>query len=304
MTTLTRTQCESFWKDGFICLEKVAEHAEINTLRAVGDRLLREKAGFNQGMLFDFYPEGEGPDKPKLAQLHHPSHFERSLLESDLSRRLQRVAAQLLGPKARFVSDSFFHKPAHTSAVTPWHQDEAFTDPNIEHREVNFWFPLQPVSTANGCMQFIPGSHLGPVLLHGPIGGDPSTHGLECSTGFVEADAVICPLEIGDCTIHAGRTLHFAGPNHSDAPRYAYSMVFGLPRRASREVRSFPWNENRRLSRDTRVHSSSGVRGGFWPYVSRKAREFDYTNFYEWRLGAARVARLIKRKRPRRANGL
>jgi hypothetical protein len=51
-------------------------------------------------------------------------------------------------------------------------------------------------------------------------------------------------------------------PNYSDAPRYAYSMVFGLPRRASREV-----------------------------------REFDYTNLYEWRRGATRFARLINGKR-------
>ncbi|MDR5805907.1 phytanoyl-CoA dioxygenase family protein [Caballeronia sp. LZ001] len=157
MTSLSQAQCEGFWKDGFLRLEKVAEHAEIKTLRTIGDRLLREKAGFKQGMLFDFYPEGEGPDKPKLAQLHGPSHFERSLMESELNRRVQRVAMQLLGPKARFVSDSFFHKPAHTEAVTPWHQDEAFTDPRIEHREVNFWFPLQPVSLTNGCMQFIAG---------------------------------------------------------------------------------------------------------------------------------------------------
>ncbi|MDR5782198.1 phytanoyl-CoA dioxygenase family protein [Caballeronia sp. LZ065] len=297
MTTLSQSQCGNFWKDGFLRLENVATHAELKTLRSVGDRLLREKAGFNEGLLFDFYPEGEGPEKPKLAQLHHPSHFERSLLEMDLARRAQRVAMQLLGPKARFVSDSFFHKPSHTEAVTPWHQDEAFTDPRIEHREVNFWFPLQPVSLENGCMQFIPGSHLGPVLPHGPIGGDPTTHGLECTAGFESKEAVICPLQLGDCTIHGGRTLHFAGPNPSDAPRYAYSMVFGLPRRASSEVRTFPWNDNRKLSRDQRVHESRRAQGSFWPYLYRKVKEFDYTNPYEWRLGAHRVARLIKKGR-------
>jgi hypothetical protein len=295
-TTLSDAQCERFLKDGFICLKEVAKHSEVKNLRAVGDRLLCEKMGFDQGMLFDFYPEGEGQDKPKLLQLSHPSHFEHSLVESELCSRMQRIAVQLLGPEARFVSDSFFQKPAHTDAVTPWHQDEAFTDPSIEHREVNLWFPLQPVSLANGCMQFIPGSNLGPVLPHQPINGDPTTHGLECVTGFSKEDAVICPLEVGDCTIHAGRTLHFAGPNHSDEPRYAYSMVFGLPRRASHEVRSFPWNDNRKLSRDERAHAAR-VRAGFWPYLVRKVREFDYTNPYEWRLGVTRVKRLIKGKR-------
>ncbi|SAK45831.1 phytanoyl-CoA dioxygenase [Caballeronia pedi] len=295
MTTISPSHCESFWKDGFLRLKNVATHADIGTLRNAGDRLMREKAGFAEGLLFDFYPEANGLDKPRLAQLHQPSHFERDLLDMELARRVQRIAMQLLGPKARFVSDSFFHKPAHTDAVTPWHQDEAFTDPRIEHREVNFWFPLQPVSLANGCMQFIPGSHLGPVLPHEPIGGDPTAHGLECSSGFDADEAVICPLEPGDCTIHAGRTLHFAGPNHSDAPRYAYSLVFGLPRRASREARSFPWHDDRHLSRDARVRESRRARGRFWPYLYRKVREFDYTNPYEWRLGAHRLARFFKR---------
>ncbi len=116
MTTLSQAQCERFWKDGFIQLEKVATHAELRNLRTVGDRLLRKKAGFNEGLLFDFYPEADGPDKPKLAQLHHPSHFERSLMDSQLARRAQHIAMQLLGPKARFVSDSFFHKPVHRAS--------------------------------------------------------------------------------------------------------------------------------------------------------------------------------------------
>jgi hypothetical protein len=295
---LSQSQKERFWIDGFMRLEQVANLDELAELRRVGSRLLQSKAGFREGLLFDFYPEHTEFDEPKLAQLHHPSMLERSIAETELRRAAHRIAVQLLGDKARFVSDSFFYKPAHADAVTPWHQDEAFTDPSIEYREINLWFPLQDVSLANGCLQFIRGSHLGPVLPHQPIGGDPSTHGLECIDGFDPATAVVCPLAVGGCTIHAGRTLHHAGPNQSDAPRYAYAMVFGLPRRAATSVRSFPWHSNRELSRGKRVHESRS-RGGFLPYLYRKMREFDPTSPYEWRLAARRLAKLVARRQHR-----
>ena len=293
---LSPTQKERFWKDGFMKLEQVADLQELAAVRRVGQRLLADKAGFREGLLFDFYPEHTEFGEPRLAQLHHPSMFERGLAETEIRRAAHRIAVQLLGEKARFVSDSFFFKPAHTDAVTPWHQDEAFTDPSIEYREINLWFPLQDVSLVNGCLQFIQGSHLGPVLPHQPIGGDPTTHGLECIEGFDPASAVVCPLAVGGCTIHAGRTLHHAGPNESDAPRYAYALVFGLPRRAATSVRSFPWHTDRMLSRGKRV-SESRSRGGFLPYLYRKLREFDPTSPYEWRLAARRLAKLARRQR-------
>jgi hypothetical protein len=295
MAVLSREQVECFWLDGFMPVIKVADLDELSILRQVGDRLLQGRAGYREGFLFDFYPENGEAEQPKLAQLHQPSMFERSLAQTQLRRAAHRIAQELLGSKARFVSDSFFCKPPHTDAVTPWHQDEAFTDPGIEIRELNFWFPLQDVSFENGCLHFIRGSHLGPVLPHEPIGRDPTTHGLECYDGFSLENSVMCPLSIGDCTIHTQRTLHYAGPNNSDAPRYAYSLVFGLPRRAaSKPTSAFPWNIGRTPTREARVRES---RSDFMPYLYRRLRSFDYGNPYEWLFGTRRLARLVKRLR-------
>ena len=42
----------------------------------------------------------------------------------------------------------------------------------------------------------------------------------------LKADGIPQPLKAGGCTIHTGRTLHYAGANLTDAPRRAYIVNF------------------------------------------------------------------------------
>ena len=88
---LSQSQKERFWLDGFMRLEQVADLEELAELRRVGSRLLQSKAGFREGLLFDFYPEHTEFDEPKLAQLHHPSMLERSIAETELRRAAHRM---------------------------------------------------------------------------------------------------------------------------------------------------------------------------------------------------------------------
>jgi ectoine hydroxylase-related dioxygenase (phytanoyl-CoA dioxygenase family) len=87
------------------------------------------------------------------------------------------------------------------------------------------WIPLQDVSLEMGCMEFIPGSHLGPVLPHHPRGHDAAAH-MMVADGVDPASAVACPLRAGGATIHTPRTLHRTGPNRSEHPRLAWIVEF------------------------------------------------------------------------------
>jgi ectoine hydroxylase-related dioxygenase (phytanoyl-CoA dioxygenase family) len=109
--------------------------------------------------------------------------------------------------------------------------------------------PLQPVNDINGCMMFIPGTHKGEVLPHRTPGNDPSIHAVECFKGFDAANAVACPLPAGGCTIHYGRTVHGAGTNRSNDPRYAYVLIFQLPYKPVANPRHFPWLEGKATDR-------------------------------------------------------
>ncbi|NTZ85522.1 phytanoyl-CoA dioxygenase family protein [Burkholderia metallica] len=282
-----------FHHDGFAVIHRLIDASELAGLREIGHRLLSSRTGYAEGLMFDFYPEPNGCDAgPQLLQLHWASYFERRLSKLRVRCAAFDIAKALLGPDVRFAGDSFFLKQSRTDTVTPWHQDDAFTDARIEHREVNFWIPLQAVSVDNGCMQFIPGSHLYDVLPHGPLGGDVTAHGLECVGGFDPARAVACPLMPGDCTVHAGRTLHAAGANCSDQPRYAYALNFRLPRRRSSRATNFPWHHTWRPSRIARSRASRSLRG-CWPYLRRELYTFDFRNPFEWQLAGGRIARWL-----------
>jgi ectoine hydroxylase-related dioxygenase (phytanoyl-CoA dioxygenase family) len=129
-------------------------------------------------------------------------------------------------------------------AATPWHQDEAYRfDPGFEYAQVSVWMPLQEATPDNGCMHYIPGSHRLEVLPHRSPGDDPKVHAIECAGEFDKATAVAFPLPAGGATIHHGRTLHYAGPNRTDMPRYAYILAFEVPPVRAVKQHRYTWND-------------------------------------------------------------
>jgi hypothetical protein len=146
--------------------------------------------------------------------------------------------------------------PSPYGAPAPWHQDEAYWNPQMLYRSLSVWMPLQPATLENGCLQFIPGSHRWEILEHQSIGGDTRVHGLEVAEPFDRSAAVPCPLPPGGATFHLNRTMHYAGPNNSEIPRRAYIIGFGLPTSKREGERRFPWNERKQTARDERARTA------------------------------------------------
>lgn len=230
-------------RKGFLVVRGVTGMDGVARVRALVEPLFERRVGFSEGRQFDMAGIESQDGAPKLPQILAPRTFAPALGDTEVFRNAHELARELLGPAARFLFDHVIKKPAHDGAVTPWHQDEAFHDPMFHYDEISIWVPLQPVDAHNGCMQFIPGTISGAteVLPHGSPNNDPRVHVYECVAGFDPKDAVLCPLETGACTVHTGRTVHGAGANHSDAPRYAYILVFENPRRLRTERREFSW---------------------------------------------------------------
>lgn len=295
---LTAAQLRQLRENGFLAMDRVTSAAEVAYIRNVIEALFESKAGHTEGAHFNFAGPDDDPNAPSFPQIISPHNYAASLRKTEFYKNGFALARQILGPEARFRGDHTLMKPALNGPATPWHQDEAFRNPECDYQEINIWMPLQPVNDVNGCMQFIAGTHLRDVLPHRSPNNDPRVHGLECCEGFDIAEAVSCPLDAGGCTIHMGRTLHAAGPNRSGAPRLAYVLTFGVPPVPAAKPRSFPWLEDKDTARVHRLRRwlrRGGVFVEIWRLVKRTEPR-DYRKLLSELIHkAARVASLRKK---------
>jgi hypothetical protein len=193
---LTPDQISRFWEDGFLTLDRISPLDEIDWLRKTSDRLFREKAGREAGRHYDMVGDDEDATQPaRLPQILNPSESEPKLRDTLFRTNAMAAARQLLGEETQFWFEHAICKPAQYGAPTPWHQDAAHRQEHgVTYDQVSFWMPLQEATVENGCMQYIPGSHRGPVLEHRSPNNDPRLSALECAGGFDAGRAIGCPL--------------------------------------------------------------------------------------------------------------
>lgn len=256
MSFLTPDQIEFFKDNGYLSIDRLVDPDEIAWMREAYDRIFSRRAGRDVGDQFDLAGTDEEGEEPKLPQILSPSKYAPELLAGRFRERVLQAAGALLGAEATLGGDHAILKPALTGAETPWHQDEAYWDPDFDYVSFSAWIPLQDVNVENGCMWFIPGSHRMEVVPHHSIGHDPRVHGLEAE-GIDDTAAVACPIPAGGATFHLSRTLHYTGPNTSAEPRRAYIIGAGLPATPRTDGRTFPWNDAKQTAREERSRRSN-----------------------------------------------
>ena len=161
----------------------------------------------------DVLPQVLGPDL-KIPELRMSNYFQNAL----------KLGTQLLGVDEKVSAGGhMILKPAQYGTETPWHQDEAYWNPDVYLNSLSVWMTLDVATLESGCMQFIPGSHKEDLRWHRHIDNDPLIHGL-VTDDVDPSKAVACPLAPGGATFHHSRTLHHTGPNTTDSPRRAYIM--------------------------------------------------------------------------------
>jgi ectoine hydroxylase-related dioxygenase (phytanoyl-CoA dioxygenase family) len=240
--TLNPDQIDFFHREGYLTLPAITTPEEVTSLCAIYDYLFSAKVGREKGDQLDLSSTDEDDQEPVLPQILNPSKYAPELVDTFFRANAEAIAIQLLGSETRFSGDHAIRKPPHSGVETPWHQDEAYWEADLEYSSLSIWIPLQEATLENGCMQFVPGSHQQEVLPHHSIGHDPRIIGLEVDdVDALTAGAVACPLPPGGATIHHSRTLHYTGPNYSNQPRRAYILAFGTPAKKRATARDFYW---------------------------------------------------------------
>ncbi|MCB2096094.1 MAG: phytanoyl-CoA dioxygenase family protein [Parvularculaceae bacterium] len=115
-------------------------------------------------------------------------------------------------------------KPPGIGGEVTCHQDSTFlyTDPESC---IGFWLAVDEATLENGCMEFIPGEHRGPLrrVFRRKPGGGTEMADLSADP-YPEARRIAAPAGTGDLVIFSGRTPHMSRANRSARPRMAYTL--------------------------------------------------------------------------------
>jgi hypothetical protein len=215
-----------FHRDGFVAIAGVTSVEDLDRINRILARLYRRYHGLARLRYAGDLGPGGDPGVPEILEINQAIELAPELESTLTFARCRALAEALLGRAVEYRFDHAIYKPAFNGRATAWHQDAAYTlDPRLV--TAHFWVPMYDVSVARGCMQFIPGSHRGPLRPHRRRGGSAEAHALEAE-GVDPSLAVACPVASGGATAHLPRTLHYTGPNLTDEPRLAWILEFGV----------------------------------------------------------------------------
>ena len=231
MSGLTQEQKDQFWHDGFLMVDKAVDRDQLSGLKEVFagwiDDSREHLNDFGETLdgrpRFDLQP-GHTRESPALRRVQSPE--EVSATYADVMRNADTVdyCTDLIGPDLRFHHGKVNSKLPGTMTQVKWHQDFLF-QPMTHHDMITCLLFLDEVTTENGPLEVIPGSHKGPLYSHWQDG---------TFTGAVD-EQIVAPMKhkIVKCTGSAGSVclmhvnlLHGSAPNLSDKPRTLYITTY------------------------------------------------------------------------------
>lgn len=221
--TATAEQVQEFQQTGFIvlpgflCATQVAEMLE-QVQRFVTDvipTLAPEEA---------FYEDKS--DLVTLKQIHRMCEHDSFFAKQMSGERFRPLAESLLQSDVVAKNMQYFNKPPSIGKSTPPHQDGYYfmLDPN---EALTMWLALDHIDEENGCVRYIPGSHLRGMRSHGKSGTLGFSQGIQdYSSEDTQQEAAI-HAEPGDLLVHHSMTIHRANGNQSNSRhRRAMGMVY------------------------------------------------------------------------------
>ena len=227
---LDEERIAAFARDGFVGPIAVLDAARLGALREAVDGIVARLSELEPRL---YEVERAHAERPGEVVCHFLGGW---LVHKELRRLVFDLAvtvpcAQVLGvDRLRFWHDQAFVKPPHHPGVVPWHQDESYWTRTAPMRHVTLNLMLDDADLDNGCLMFVPGSHLWELLPKLPFDSD-----LEALRAMLPAHRIATfrpravPVPAGHATLHHARTLHGSGPNRTARPRRALVLNYMAP---------------------------------------------------------------------------
>jgi hypothetical protein len=133
----------------------------------------------------------------------------------------------LIGPDILVYTSTWFIKEPGSPAIAAWHQDATYFGLR-PYVHVTAWLALTDATAGNGCMEFLPGSHLRGQLPHraGVVASSVNRAGQAVTVDVDDAPAVHAPLRAGEFSLHHTLCLHRSQPNRSAGRRIGLAISY------------------------------------------------------------------------------
>lgn len=220
MNELSKSDIEFFQENGYLVVRDLIDRETVLAYRKIYDEFV--SGAIDVGSNRRDLKGKDGISKSEsITQIMVPSRHYPALQDSEYYQKIRSIARELLGEDLEIDFDMFINKAPHSDAPTPWHQDCAYWIDMPDKRAVSAWMPLDEAYLDNGCMWYVPGSHLKPMRKHASTAKNGA---LICEGNEKEATAV--PLSPGSCVLHHGGTVHYSRGNTTSDIRRA--MIVNL----------------------------------------------------------------------------
>lgn len=219
---LTDEQVAFFHENGYLKGVKVLEPNEVEVLREELAKLV-EPTPEERALFYEFHSNESANPNTTLFHALGAWRAGRALHDILWNPRFTVPASQLLGGSVRFWHDQLFCKPAGHGGVVAWHQDYSYWTRTKPMQHLTCWIGLDEATTENGCMVYVPKSHLWPLLPVTGLAGD--MHAIQAVLNDEQKaqfkEPVTVELPLGHAAFHHPLLVHGSYENRSTRSRRA-----------------------------------------------------------------------------------
>jgi len=211
-----------FDEQGFVVVKDFLDRGELLELFSEVDRYIQEVVPTLSREKAFFHDPGRPETLKQLQCMDVDPFFEQYRFHPSWIG----LAETLLGEPVEPITPEWFNKPPGTDHATPPHQDNyylCYQPPQV----VTLWLAIDPVNEENGCLRYLPGSHLHPLRPHSQTAVLGFSQGITDYSDKDRQQEMAVLMEPGDIVAHHGTMIHRADANGSDdRQRRAYATVF------------------------------------------------------------------------------
>ncbi len=219
---------ERFFRDGFVHLQGVLSLAEVAKIELDYDRFLRREIHVPGKDLCDMSGDYRRTfEQYSIVNVMLPRRYHPAWVGNIYEQRAASIAAQLHGPNMEIDYDQLLAKrPFKSDAIFEWHQDQAYWPVLADSRTATCWLAVDDSTLENGCMRFVPRTHLEELRPHRPLMNDRGESHTLYTDVTAKDEIRPMPIKRGDITVHNERVLHGSGGNSTAGWRRAYIVAF------------------------------------------------------------------------------